>query len=72
MFDYFIWGGAGLSVLGLAGLVWTIVRVMSARKANLSDDELRAIVQSVLPWNMAALFVSVIGLMLVILGISMG
>jgi len=72
MFDFFIWGGAGLSAIGLAGLVWSILRVMRARKAKLSDDELRAVVQGVLPWNMASLFVSVIGLMLVILGISLG
>ena len=72
MFEFIIWGGAALSLAGLAGLVWCILRVMKARKANLSDDELRAEVQSVLPWNLASLFLSVIGLMMVILGISLG
>ncbi len=72
MFELITWSGAALSLAGLAGLVWCILRVMKARKAGLSDDELRAAVQSVLPWNLASLFLSVIGLMLVILGISFG
>ncbi len=72
MFEFITWGGAALSVAGLVGLVWCILRVMKARKAGLSDDELRAVVQGVLPWNLGALFLSVMGLMLVILGISLG
>lgn len=72
MFDLIIWGGAALSLAGLAGLVWCIFRVMRARKASLTDEDLRAAVQSVLPWNLASLFLSVIGLMLVIVGISFG
>ncbi|MBO9444450.1 hypothetical protein [Ruegeria sp. R14_0] len=70
MFEFITWGGAALSLAGLLGLVWCILRVMKARKSGLSDDELRAAVQSVLPWNLASLFLSVIGLMLVILGIA--
>jgi hypothetical protein len=72
MFEIITWGGGALSVAGLVGLVWCILRVMKARKAGLSDDELRAVVQGVLPWNLGALFLSVMGLMLVILGISLG
>lgn len=72
MFEIITWGGAALSVAGLTGLVWCILRVMKARKAGLSDDALRAVVQGVLPWNLGALFLSVMGLMLVILGISLG
>lgn len=72
MFDIIVWGGAALSVAGLIGLVWCILRVMKARKSGLSDDALRSAVQAVLPWNMGALFLSVIGLMMVILGISLG
>ncbi len=70
MFEIITWGGAALSLAGLLGLFWCILRVMKARKSGLTDDELRAVVQGVLPWNLASLFLSVIGLMLVILGIS--
>ena len=67
--DWLIWSGALLSVAGLAGLVWCIIRVWKAKRAKLSDADLRAEVQKVVPLNMAALFLSVIGLMMVILGI---
>ncbi len=69
VFDALIWGGASLSLLGLIGLVWCIVTVWRARRAQLSDDEMRKLMARVLPRNLAALFVSVIGLMLVIVGI---
>ncbi len=70
--DSLIWSGAALSVLGLAGLVWCIVTVARARRAKLSDDALRAEVQRVLPYNFGALGLSVIGLMMVIVGIFLG
>ena len=72
MFEIIVWGGAVLSLAGLLGLVWCILHVMKARKSGISDEELRNTVQGVLPWNLASLFLSVIGLMLVILGISFG
>ncbi len=68
-FDLLIWGGASLSLIGLIGLVWCIVYVARARRANLSDEEMRTRLRTALPMNLGALFLSVIGLMLVILGI---
>ncbi|MBK0329134.1 hypothetical protein I5535_17800 [Rhodobacteraceae bacterium F11138] len=72
MFDMMIWAGAALSLVGLAGLIWCILRVAKARRAKLDEAEMRATLQTVLPMNMAALFVSVTGLMLVVLGIILG
>ena len=72
MFELIVWGGAALSLLGLLGLIWCILRVNKARKAGLSEDDLRAAVQAVLPWNLGSLFLSVLGLMVVIVGISLG
>lgn len=69
IFDLLIWGGAGVSVLGLAGLMWSILRVVRARKTAPDDDALRAEIQKALPINLGALFLSVIGLMMVIVGI---
>jgi len=69
MWDVVIWSGAALSLVGLVGLIWCILRVARAKRANLSPDDLRAAVQAVLPINMAAMFLSVIGLMLVVVGI---
>lgn len=67
--DILIWAGATLSFLGLVGLVYCIVRVAKARKANLDDAALRAEVRAVMPINLGSLFVSVLGLMMVVLGI---
>ncbi|WP_371224397.1 hypothetical protein [Roseovarius sp. 2305UL8-3] len=67
-----IWIGAAVSMIGLLGLVWCIYTVWKARKSGASDDELRAAVQKVVPLNTAALFLSVIGLMMVVLGIILG
>jgi len=72
MFEIMIWVGAAVSVMGLAGLVWCIIRVSRARRAGLSEDDLRAAVQAVLPLNMGALFLSVTGLMLVVIGVMLG
>ncbi len=68
--ELIIWIGALISCLGIGGIVLSILRVRRARKANLSDQDLRHAIQKVLPLNMGALFTSVIGLMLVIVGIS--
>ena len=70
--DGLIWTGAAVSVLGLIGLILSIIRVNRARKAGLSDEELRLAVQKVLPLNLGSLFLSVIGLMMVIVGIFLG
>ncbi len=64
-----IWIGAAVSMMGLLGLVWCIFTVWKARKSGAGDDALRAVVQKVVPLNTAALFLSVIGLMMVVLGI---
>lgn len=72
MYEIMIWAGAALSLVGLCGLIWCILRVAKARRAKLADDQMRAILQSVLPVNMGALFLSVIGLMLVVVGVILG
>ncbi|WP_299149338.1 hypothetical protein [uncultured Tateyamaria sp.] len=69
VFDALIWSGAAVSVVGLAGLIWCIVKVWRARRAQLDDEGMRTVMARVLPLNMGALFLSVIGLMLVIVGI---
>ncbi len=72
MFEMMIWAGAAISVLGLAGILWCIVKVARARRAKLADDDMRAVLQSVIPLNMGALFLSVTGLMLVAVGVILG
>ena len=69
---WLIWSGAAVSLLGLAGLVWCILIVMRARRAGLEDAEMRRRLARVLPLNMGALFLSVVGLMMVVIGILLG
>ncbi len=72
LFDILIWVGAALSLAGLCGLIWCIAKVLAARRAALPEDAMRALLQRVLPLNLGALFLSVIGLMMIIIGIFLG
>ena len=67
-----IWAAAALTLLGVAGLVYCVLRALKARRAGLPDDALRAELQRVVLINLGALGVSVLGLMLVVLGIFLG
>jgi hypothetical protein len=64
-----IWFGALLSVLGLIGLLFSMYKVAKAKKNSTSDQELRASIKAAMPLNLASLFVSVLGLMSVIIGV---
>ncbi|MDJ0827331.1 MAG: hypothetical protein QNJ16_17710 [Rhodobacter sp.] len=70
--DWLIWIGAAVSLLGVAGLIWCIVIVARAKRAKLPDDELHSQLRRVIPLNMGALFLSAIGLMMVVIGITLG
>lgn len=67
--DIVIWSGAAVSLLGLVGLIWCILKVSQAKRAKLDDEAMRAVLQSALPLNLGALFLSIIGLMMVVVGI---
>lgn len=67
--DLLIWSGVFLSLAGLVGLVWCIVFIARARRAQLAEEALREKLRKALPLNLGSLFVSVLGLMLVIVGI---
>ena len=66
-----IWGGALLSLFGLIGLLFSMYKVAKAKKDNTSDQELRDSIKAAMPLNLASLFVSVLGLMSVIIGVLM-
>lgn len=69
--EWMIWIGAGLTILGVAGLVYCILLALKAKKANLPDDAMRAALQKAVVLNMAALAVSGIGLMFVVFGVML-
>ena len=67
-----IWGGAFISMIGLIGLITCIVKVINARNSTLNEDDLRTVVKNTLPINLGSLFLSVLGLMAVVVGILLG
>jgi hypothetical protein len=64
-----IWAGAALTLLGVGGLGYCVLRTIRARRAGLDDAAMRAELQRVVTINLGALGVSALGLMLVVLGI---
>lgn len=70
--EVIVWIGAALSLIGMAVIIYSIVAVMRAKRAKLSDEDLRARIGRILPINLGALFVSMIGLMTVIVGVMLG
>lgn len=69
LFDWIIWTGAALTLLGLIALVWCIWTVARAKSKGMDDEALRLRMRGVLAVNMGALAASCIGLMMVVIGI---
>ncbi|MBC6438323.1 MAG: hypothetical protein GDA52_09365 [Rhodobacteraceae bacterium] len=70
--DILIWSGALLTVLGVIAIGYCIAVTISAKCGSLSDDEMRTRLQRVVPINMGAVLVSVLGLMGVVIGVILG
>ena len=67
-----IWPGALVTLLGLCGLIYCVVSVAQAKKKNLSEEDMKSHLQKIVALNMGALFLSVVGLMMVVVGILLG
>lgn len=70
--DMLIWAGTALTLAGVVGLIAVVLHVARLRRAGLDEAALRRALQKAVAWNMGALFLSVIGLMLVVVAISLG
>ena len=64
-----IWIGALVTLIGVLGLIWCIVKVQRSRKKGLDEDGLKAELQKVVALNLGALLLSAFGLMMVVVGI---
>ena len=67
--DILVWIGTAVTLAGLVGLVVSILRVRRARRDTVDDAALRAALQHVLPLNLGAFLLSVLGLMMVVIGL---
>lgn len=63
--------GAIISLIGLLGLVLCIVKAVKAKREGGTQAEMQAKLEPLIPLNLGSLFLSVIGLMCVILGITL-
>lgn len=70
--DILIGLGAVISVIGIAGIVLSIVQVRRAKHEATDDTELRAKIQSAMPLNLGSFLLSVLGLMCVVMGVILG
>ena len=70
--EILVWIGAFLTLCGLLGVIWSVVLVVRARRAGFEDAALRARIQRALPVNIGAFFLSMLGLMLVVVGVTLG
>ena len=69
--DWVIIPGVIVTFIGLGLLFYTILRIMRAKKQRLSDDEMKVHLQSAIAWNLVAIGCSVIGLMMVVIGLML-
>ena len=67
--SYLIWTGAALSLLGLCGVIYAVAAVLRARMRGLDDAALRVRVGQMMPVNLAAFLLAVLGLMMVVVGV---
>ncbi len=70
--NWLIIPGTIISLIGIVGLVYSAVKMIRAKQQRLDDAALQARLQSAMVLNMAALFLSAIGLMVVVVGILLG
>ena len=67
--DFLIILGTVVTLIGLGVLIWCILMVANARR-NIKDDvQMRERLQKMAAINMLALFLSFIGLMIVVVGV---
>jgi hypothetical protein len=64
-----IWIGAAVTLVGIAGLGYSMRLALRVRALNTEPDATRSALQTVLIWNMAGLGVAFIGLMMVVVAI---
>jgi Na+/melibiose symporter-like transporter len=67
--DLLIILGAVISVIGIAGIILSIVQVRRAKRDTTDDAELKAKIQSAMPLNLGSFLLSVLGLMCVMMGV---
>ena len=69
--EVLVWSGAALAVIGMAGVLYSMVAVARAKRQNLTDEEMRDRIRKMVPINLGSLFIAMIGLMMVVVGVML-
>ncbi len=64
-----VWIGAAITVAGFAAIIWSILAVLRLRRSGLEDSAMRDRLQKIVPLNIGALMLSMLGLMMVVVGV---
>jgi hypothetical protein len=67
--EILIYIGATTSAVGLIGLLYCIFLALKAKRLAGDEEAMRAQLQKIVPLNMGALFLSILGLMMVVIGV---
>lgn len=69
--EILVWIGAAFTLIGMAGVVYSMVMVALAKRQGLSEDALRDRIRKMIPVNLGTLFIAMIGLMMVVVGVML-
>jgi hypothetical protein len=67
--EILIWIGAGLTLLGVLGLLLCVLLALRAKRSSLGEEAIKSALQKVVALNLGALLLSGLGLMAVVTGI---
>lgn len=67
--DYLIILGAAITIIGLIGISYCGFKAFKARQLKLEGQDLVVYLQALIPVNLTALLLSVIGLVMVTIGV---
>ncbi|EYD71392.1 hypothetical protein [Limimaricola hongkongensis] len=67
--DIIIWIGAAITLVGFAAILWSLLAVLRLRRQGLDDAQMRTRLARIVPLNIGALMLSMLGLMMVVVGI---
>ena len=67
--EILIWIGAGLTLLGVFGLLLCVLLALRAKRSPLGEEAIKSALQKVVALNLGALLLSGLGLMAVVTGI---
>jgi len=70
--SWLIWPGAAVAFIGVIWLIYCIYLAAKARSAGLQGEQMTRRLQKIVAYNMGALAISTLGLMMVVMGILLG